>query len=298
MSDQAATATATEPSQATAPVDQTAAPAASAASVAPVDWTTHIPKDLASEKSWERVKGKDLGEVLKRYVDLEKYNAGAIKLPGEKDTPEEREKRLADIYGKLGRPADVAGYKADVAWPEGYQVSDAHDQGFKQAAHKLGLTNSQYQGIMQWFAGYVGEGMQGAGKTMQQSREEGERELKEVWKQNYEKNVSLARRGFGAFAKEALGDGEKVEALVAKIEQTPLANDPNFMQVLAKLGAWMQEDNLISGETETTSKDGIQQKIAAIKAEKAYWDNKDPRHKGLVAEVDKLYQDLNNPVLA
>jgi hypothetical protein len=266
--------------------------------VAPVDWTAHIPKDLASEKSWERIKGKGLDEVLKRYVDLEKYNAGAIKLPGEKDTPEEREKRLSDIYGKLGRPADVTGYQADVAFPEGYQVSEAHDQAFKQTAHKLGLTNSQYQGIMSWFAGYVGEGMQGAGKSMAEARKEGEQALREEWKQNYDKNVNLARRGFGAFAQDALGNAEEVQALVGRIEQTPLANDPSFMKVLAKLGAWMQEDNLISGETEAVSADSIKAKIDELKADPAYWDNRNPKHAQLVKQVDDLFHDLNNPVFA
>ena len=268
---------------------------ANSGSVSPLDWSAHIPKELAGEKVWEQFKGKPVDEVLKQVVALNKYNVGAIKLPDEKDP--ERGKKLGEIYGKLGRPADPTGYKAEVALPEGVQLSAQHEQGFRQAAHAMGLSNAQYEGVMKFYAGYLGEAMQGQAQSMGQSKEEGEKALKDAWGVNYQKNLALAQRGLGALAKDALG--EEAESFIAEVNGTPLANSPRFMKLLAHLGADLQEDGLITGEQEGGfNKDAIEAKIAEKKADKAFWNDRDPRHAILVKEVDQLYQQLYNPVFA
>lgn len=262
---------------------------------APLDWSAHIPKELAQEKVWEQFKGKPIDEVLKQVVSLNKYNVGAIKLPDEKDP--ERGKKLGDIYAKLGRPADPTGYKAEVALPEGMQLSAQHEQGFRQAAHAMGLSNAQYEGVMKFYANYLGEAMQGQAQVVGQSKEEGEKALKDAWGVNYQKNLGLAQRGLGQLAKDALG--EEAESFIAEVNGTPLANNPRFLRILAKLGADMQEDGLITGEPESGyNRDAIEAKIAEKKADKAYWNERDPRHVVLVKEVDQLYQQLHNPVFA
>lgn len=260
-----------------------------------LDWPTHIPKELAQEKVWEQFKGKPIDEVLKQVVSLNKYNVGAIKLPDEKDP--ERGKKLGEIYGKLGRPADPTGYKAEVALPDGVQLSEQHEQGFRQAAHAMGLSNAQYEGVMKFYANYLGEAMQGQAQVVGQSKEEGEKALKDAWGVNYQKNLGLAQRGLGQLAKDALG--EEAESFIAEVNGTPLANNPRFLRILAKLGADMQEDGLITGEPESGyNRDAIEAKIAEKKADKAYWNERDPRHVVLIKEVDQLYQQLHNPVFA
>ena len=272
-----------------------AASAGSGQATAVLDWSTRIPKELAQEKVWEQFKGKPVDEVLKQVVALNKYNVGAIRLPDEKDP--ERGKKLGEIYGKLGRPADPTGYKAEVALPEGVQLSEQHEQGFRQAAHAMGLSNAQYEGVMKFYANYLGEAMQGQAQSMGQSKEEGEKALKQEWGVNYQKNLALAQRGLGALAKDALG--EEAESFIAEVNGTPLANSPRFMKLLAHLGADLQEDGLITGEPEAGfNKDALEAKIAEKKADKAYWNERDPRHQHLVKEVDQLYQQLHNPVFA
>jgi hypothetical protein len=262
-----------------------------------VDWSAHIPKELQAEKVWERHKGKDLGDILRRHVELDKYNAGAIKLPGEKETPEERSKKLGEIWGKLGRPVEASGYKAEMQLPEGVQLSEQHLSSFQQVAHKAGMTQGQYEAVMGFFAQYVSDGMSGAGRAAKESLAAGQEALRKEWGPNYDKNVALARRGFGSFAKEAIGE-EAATGLVERITKTSLANDPDFMKIMSKLGAWMQEDNLISGDTEVNSKETIQTKIDTIKADPDYWNERSPRYESLVKQVDQLYRELHNPVFA
>lgn len=256
------------------------------------DWSTHIPKELATDKTWERVKGKDLGEVLKRYVELDKYNAGAIKLPGEKDAPEERDKKLGEIFGKLGRPAEASGYSVgEMTWPEGYQISEAHDQGFKMAAHKMGLTQGQYQGVMKFFAEYVGESMQAVSGAATASWKEGEAQLRKDWGSSYDGNVKLAQVGLMSLANSALGDEAEAKGLMDRIKQTPLANDPAFMKTIAKLGFMMEEDKLISVDRSVTNSASIQEKIDTIKADPDYWNDRSPRYEQLMKQVDALYKE-------
>lgn len=275
--------------------DQAAAVASQPAPQAPLDWSAHIPKDLAGEKVWEQFKGKPVDEVLKQVVALNKYNVGAIKLPDEKDP--ERGKKLGDIYNKLGRPADASGYKAEVVLPEGLQLSEPHEHGFRQAAHSLGLSNAQYEGVMKFYAGYLAEAMQGQSQAAGKSAEEGEKALKQEWGVNYQKNLSLAQAGLGKLAKDALGDD--ATALVEEVTASPLANSPRFLKLLAKLGADMQEDGLVIGEQKDGfNRDALEAKILEKKADKAYRDERDPRHALLVKEVDQLYQELFNPVFA
>lgn len=298
MSEEATAATTTTGTDAARPADAGVATGGSpgtGGTSAPLDWSTHIPKELAQEKVWEQFKGKPIDEVLKQVVSLNKYNVGAIKLPDEKDP--ERGKKLGEIYGKLGRPADPTGYKAEVALPDGVQLSEQHEQGFRQAAHAMGLSNAQYEGVMKFYANYLGEAMQGQAQVLGQSKEEGEKALKDAWGVNYQKNLGLAQRGLGQLAKDALG--EEAESFIAEVNGTPLANNPRFLRILAKLGADMQEDGLITGEPESGyNRDAIEAKIAEKKADKAYWNERDPRHAVLVKEVDQLYQQLHNPVFA
>ena len=291
----AASGTASGNGQAAGDAGSSGADAGNGKEISTLDWSRHIPKELQGEKVWEQFKGKPVDEVLKQVVALNKYNVGAIKLPDEKDP--ERGKKLGEIYGKLGRPADPTGYKAEVALPEGVQLSEQHEQGFRQAAHAMGLSNAQYEGVMKFYANYLGEAMQGQAQSMGQSKEEGEKALKQEWGVNYQKNLALAQRGLGALAKDALRD--EAESFIAEVNGTPLANSPRFMKLLAHLGADLQEDGLITGEPEAGfNKDALEAKIAEKKADKAYWNERDPRHQHLVKEVDQLYQQLHNPVFA
>src|SRR3990167_5333183 len=77
------------------------------AGVTEVDWSAHIPKELANEGVWTPLKGKPLGDVLKGYAEGQKMIGGSVRIPTDQAKTEEWDQ----FFTKLGRPAKPEDYK-------------------------------------------------------------------------------------------------------------------------------------------------------------------------------------------
>jgi hypothetical protein len=298
MSEDTATAVVTDPAQAQGAPGSEVQPALSVAPASAQDWAAHIPKELAGEKVWERYKGKALPEILGQVVELSKYNAGAIRLPGEQDKPEERAKKLDDVYSKLGRPAQPTEYKVTAQMPEGFQLSEQHDAAFKQVAHKLGMNNDQLNAIYGFYGQYLAEGAKAQEQARKESLDKGLTDLKDKWGSKFDENRSLAQRGFAKFAEQVLGSDAEAQGLMDALAETGMGNDPRMVQVAARLGGMMAEAKLIQGDSAGDSTGDVQAKIDQLKADPAYWNDAAPNHAALVQKVADLYKEKNNPIYA
>lgn len=87
-------------------------------------------------------------EAAKLAREQAKLLGNAIRVPGDKATDEEREAFL----NKLGRPEKPEGYdfKVPEALPENVPYDGERANGFKQLAHKVGLTAAQAATIHDW----------------------------------------------------------------------------------------------------------------------------------------------------
>ena len=278
-----------------APSGDAPAPGSGASAAPTVDWTAHIPKELSGAKTFEPYKGKPLGEVLKSLHDAQSYAIGAIKLPSDKDRPEDREKKLADIYTKLGRPADPAGYKHQLPeLPGGRQWQEEHVGQFNTVAHQLGLNQAQAQGLLNFYGELVGKSVPNERELLQTA----EQELKDAWGVHYDRNVALADRGYKKLLELTFSDEEREQAarLDQEMLQSQFLKNPRMAKVMATIGKMFTEDKLITGEDAPNDNEALEAKIREEMNKPEYMNGDHPLHKDAVNKVYKLRKELNNPV--
>lgn len=239
------------------------------------DWRQAIPVELRSEKSLETI--KDIPTLVKNYVESQKYIGAAIKLPGEKATPEE----VKAFQKKLGVPEKVEEYgvKRPILPEYAGWTDELHGQ-IINAAHAAGLTKSQASKLVDGLSQVVLSQAVDPVKLL----EENKAALQAEWGDNFERNLILSSRGA-----EHLGGQELLEAL----QRTGAGMDPVVVKAFHKLGAGLLEQGLIKNEeTKLETIQDAEAKIKSIKADAKhpYWDASHPNHADAVNEYRRLLQ--------
>ncbi|MFA7178112.1 MAG: hypothetical protein WC114_12750, partial [Smithellaceae bacterium] len=93
--------------------------------------------------------GKPMSEVFKWAANASKL-IGGEKVPvpaGKLNTPE----NWNYVLDKLGRPKSADGYKLEANLPDGFPKDEQLTEGFKQAAHYLGLLPWQAEGLFKFY---------------------------------------------------------------------------------------------------------------------------------------------------
>lgn len=145
--------------------------------------------------------------------------------------------------------------------------------GFLKGAHGKGLTNGQVSYILGEFQQRVA--------LMEQQRADptvAEAELQKVWATEQQMTVGLRNsyRGAQAFAENP----EHAAALEKKF-----GNDPDFIRLMAKVGAELGEDKPAAGLTNVEA-----ETLESLKLHPAYSDPKHPEHRTVTAKVGALYR--------
>jgi len=199
--------------------------------------------------------------------------------------------KLAGGYGELAKrmgdggapPATAAEYQVTVpdAVKEavGDLSADAAFTKFRDDMHGLGLSQKQFDGVMQRYFEIVPQVAAGA---QQLSTENATASLREVWKDDgsFSKNVGLAFRASNAVASVA-------GMSFADIEKAGLANNPTFIRIMAAIGPEFSEDappaDRQSGAF--TSDDEVKKLLIS----EANTNTKHPDHKATRARIDAYY---------
>lgn len=236
-----------------------------------VDWSTHIPKELAGEKVWEPLKGKPLGDVLKGYHEAQKMIGSTIRVPKEDAKPEEWEA----FYTKLGRPEKPEKY--DLKAEDGNRIDKTVLDAFRQIAHENGLTTKQAQAMLDTMNDIDGIKAREAEKTLANDLAA----LKEEWGGAFDRKIVLAQRAVKEFAGPDM---------VKMLNDSGLGNHPAMIRFMAAIGDYLAEDGTISGDVRGSgSKEDALAKIKAINNDMKhpYW-NEGPGHKEAVEDMKRL----------
>lgn len=148
--------------------------------------------------------------------------------------------------------------------------------GFLKGAHAKGLSNSQVSYVL-------GEFQQRMQLMQEQAADPAiaEAELGKVWAtpQQMERGLAGAYRGAHAFAEDA--------DHAARLDKK-FGSDPDFIRLMAKVGAELGEDKLPGGGLTQVETDTLE----SIRRSEAYRDPKHANHAAAVAKSKALYAKL------
>ena len=187
------------------------------------DWKAGLPDEMRANPGLADI--ADVNGLAQQVLDLQAYQGTSIRLPGPDATPETRAeflKKLGDhvpelipapqpddkegtaaLWKHLGRPDEATGYKVpEVEGADSDKVIAAMPDLFA-----LGLTQSQFDGIVALDVKRQGEAQAGAASSLQA----GHAELHAEWGLTYEPRVARAK----AFAAKSGAPAGLVEAIGA-----------------------------------------------------------------------------------
>lgn len=138
---------------------------------------------------------------------------------------------LADGYVSLRNsqpviPENTEGYQMDI--PENANFDESDFNSFKEASHKAGLTNEQWQAVVQ----YDYERSQQWNKSQEEAVTEAAAELTKDWGDKFDENISKATNVLSKTGFEDLGDDELVRS------------NPQFAKFLFHISTIISEDKL------------------------------------------------------
>lgn len=191
-------------------------------------------------------------------------------------------KKLNESYGALskrlgtgevapGAPSDYA-FKAPEQFKD-VKLDDAMSQTFRERAHKLGLSPSQYQGVMESYLELVPGVLD---SVLKLSQSEAKASLQKVWptQAQYDAGLQDAQRMIDSLPSEL---GQEAWARFGR--------DPLFFQIAAKFGSEMREDKSPGAQTGG----GANQTAEQLMKSDAYRDPKHPEHAATSEKVRNLF---------
>lgn len=263
------------------------------------NWKDNLPADLKDHTSLKDV--KDVAGLAKQFVDtlaaqgqmirVPGSDAGtealsafhlklAEKVPGLIPTPNpENEEQMSALYDRMGRPKEAIGYEH----PEGMDATQMSD--FATLAHSLGLTKTQYKGMLTSLMKYT----ETKTETTNEEFNTNSRALKQEWGIVYEDNLQLVQ----SVMKGTVAPKEFME--LAADNKLPAAT----LKWLYNIGKQLGTEGINFQKDESSTR--LSPKEAKIRSDEImadrkgpYWDGTHPQHKEYVQRV----VDLNRAAAA
>ena len=244
----------------------------------PVSWKSSISEEFRNDPNIEKF--TEIDALAKSYINATRMiGQDKVAVPNKNST----EDQWNEVYSKLGRPETADKYAFDVK-SETLPFDENAVKSFAEQSHKLGLNNTQAQGILEFYKNSMESNMQRATVDTETAQAQAETELRAEWGKEFDSNVSKA----SALAKANMNP----EILDLQMQDgTRIGDHPEIIKGFAKIAGMLSEDKLVSTESESVNsiKD-LQSEISAITNDTTgpYWNNKHPDHAKMVQQVYTL----------
>lgn len=251
------------PNQTQKPNDAPAAGGEGASGTPPpaAPWYNSLPAELQTESV---KKYGSLEDAVKGLNSAQELIGG--KFPSDKTTPEFNSK----FYAQLGRPE--APDKYDWKAPEGVSIDDGAFKAMREQMHGLGITNKQFKGILDLYAGNMQALQKQFDEHLAKSKTDSEAALKKDWGEKYDTNIGGVQT---LLEKHGLKD---------VFAQSGLAYDERVIRLLHSVTDAGQEGSMKGSGTPADAR----AQIDALKKDPAYLNPNDPKHREVVGQVNTL----------
>jgi len=249
---------------------------------AQVDWKESLPEDLKSDPSLLTV--KDVPGLAKSYIHAQKMiGADKIALPGKNASEEEWDA----VYNRLGKPEEAKTYEEDFG---DLPIPEENVKNFKDAAHKLGLNQTQFKGLTTWYKDLIKTQVEDINVDADTKRAESEAALRKEFGKTYDAKLKSSQRVFQTYGDTKFLDVELKDG-------TKLGDHPTFIKLMSNIADTISEDKIATGEkgSEFFTPAEAKRKITELTAPGTpYWNRKDAGHENAVKEVADM-QEMVHP---
>ena len=247
-------------------------------------WKEAISEEFRNDPNIEKF--TEIDALAKSYINATKMiGQDKVAVPNKNST----EEQWNEVFDKLGRPASADKYTLDVK-SDVIPLNEGDVKQFAENAHKLGLSNKQAQGVLEFYKNNMESNAHQSKVDTETAQVQAEQELRKEWGREFEANVKRA----GALAKANLN----TEILDLELKNGMRVGDhPEMIKGFAKIANLLTEDNIMSPEDENASKTSdIESDIASIMSNKEgpYWNKQHPDHDKMVQQVYSLREMLNS----
>ena len=247
-------------------------------------WKEAISEEFRTNPNIEKF--TEIDALAKSYINAtQMIGQDKVAVPNKNST----EDQWNEVYDKLGRPESADKYQLDVK-SDVAPIDDGAIKQFAENAHKLGLSNTQAQGVLEFYK----NSMEGTAQQNQVNTEtaqvQAEQQLRQEWGREFENNVKKA----GALAKANLN----TDILDLELKNGMRVGDhPELIKGFAKIASMMSEDKIVSSENESADKStDLESEIATItnNTDGPYWNKGHPDHDKVVQQVYTLRTMLSS----
>ena len=244
----------------------------------PASWKSSISEEFRNDPNIEKF--TEIDALAKSYINATRMiGQDKVAVPNKNST----EDQWNEVYSKLGRPETADKYALNIE-SEAVAMDEGAIKSFAEQSHKLGLNNTQAQGILEFYKNNMESSAQQATVNTETAQAQAETELRAEWGKEFDSQVSKA----SALAKANMNP----EILDLQMQDgTRIGDHPEIIKGFAKIAGMLSEDKLVSTESESVNSiQDLQSEISAITNDTTgpYWNNKHPDHAKMVQQVYTL----------
>jgi len=194
-------------------------------------------------------KTPNLGTLAKNYMNLERMLGGKlegyVQVPKEGAAPE----TVAAYHRAIGVPEKPEGYTLP-QMPAGVEVDEGRAGAFRTAAHQIGLSDKQFQALVEWDA-----------QLTAARQAEYQKQFQQVYPDDAALQAAVAK-GQAVLARVALRRPDLRDQA-----QQFLGHDLVFTQLMAELAGFFGEDQTPGSAQKAGTSADVQARIEFLKAE-------------------------------